>query len=154
MGMGQPEYCDYGIKLEWSADGEIGIISTEGDMSREAVDTWADLTIRTITQFPTGKTGYLVLNMTGPKQGYTPYAARRTVDVYRAVPAHTRGYAAIVMRDSLLIRMMRALIRKEMHLMRGGVTQRFFTSLDEAMQWIQQCQSAQQHPAASRFKGL
>lgn len=138
MGSRQPEYCSYGIQLEWSDDDRIAIFSTEGDMSREAVDIWAELTIRTIQSYPPGQMGYLLFNMTGPKQGYTPYAAKRTLDVYRAVPPHARGFAAIVMHDTMLIRMMMAMLRREIHLIRGGIAQKFFVSMDEAQQWLRE----------------
>jgi hypothetical protein len=145
----EPEYCNYGIRLEWSPDKRIAIISTEGDMSREAVDTWAELTIRTIGRFTPGQVGYLLFNMTGPKQGYTPYAAKRTLDVYRAIPTYARGYAAIVMRDTLLIRMMTALLRREIHLLRGGIVQKFFLDTDEAEGWLRERMAAQDNSASA-----
>lgn len=152
MGSKQPEICDYGITLHWSADDRIAIISTEGDMSHEAVDTWARLSIKTIQSYKPGEIGYMLFNMTGPEQRFTIYGAQRTLDVYRAVPSHLQGYAAVVLADNSITRMMTALLKRELHLLRGGVVQKFFQSSEKAEAWLRECMAAQE-PTEKSSKG-
>jgi hypothetical protein len=147
----QPEICDYGITLHWSEDDRIAIIATEGDMSREAVDTWARLAIKTIQSYKPGEIGYILFNMTGPGQRFTTYGAQRTLDVYRAIPPHLQGYAAVLLADTTITRMMTALLKRELHLLRGGVVQKFFQSYENAEAWLRECMAAQD--AKARTEG-
>jgi len=126
----------FGVRVEWSDDNRLATISTDGDMSREAIDLWAEVTLDIIQQWPQGEMTYLLFNMTGPKQGYTPYAARRTRDLYKSVPNHAEGYVAVVMRDTLILRMMSFLMHYELTMMRGKAKQQFFISVDDAYRWL------------------
>ncbi|GEM_PF-3167012 len=130
------EYYNYAIQVEWSDRNRIAIISTEGDMSREAVDLWHQVTLKTLCEWPKGEQGHLLFNMTGPKQRYTPYGVRSTRQIYKNVPPDIRGYIAVVMNDTLLLRMMNVLMQYEVSLIQGRAKQKFFVSYDEAHNWL------------------
>lgn len=133
-----PEYFAYGIQLTWSHNNRIATITTEGDMARPAIDMWAEVTTRVIQEWPPEQVVGIIFDVSSPNQGYTPYAAKRTRDIYQVIPPHLYGYAAIVMRDNLIMRMMSFLLQRENRLLNGRATERFFTSLDEAYVWMRE----------------
>ncbi|HEX2621924.1 MAG TPA: hypothetical protein VHL11_17325, partial [Phototrophicaceae bacterium] len=126
MAKKQNEVLPYGITLNWSDDDRIAIIATEGNMTRAAIDTWAELTMRVGRSWEPGQRLSMLFNMTGPGQSYTPYAAKRTVDVYRATPPGLTGDIAIVMRNTVVVQLLMILIRQEGRTIAGRLTQCFF----------------------------
>lgn len=130
------ETFNYGISLDWSDDNRIAIIATEGNMARAAVDTWAELTMRVARDWTPGQKLSALFDMTGPKQGYTPYAAKRTIDVYRATPPQVTGDVAIVMRNTVVVRLLILLIQREGRALEKRLNQRFFTDLNVAHDWL------------------
>lgn len=130
------ETFDYGITLNWTDDNRTAIIATEGNMSRTAVDIWAELTMRVAREWAPGQKLSVLFDMTGPQQSYTPYAAKRTMDVYKATPPTLAGDIAIVMRNTVVVRLLMLLVRREGRPFEKRLNQRFFTDIDVAHEWL------------------
>jgi hypothetical protein len=132
----QNEVLPYGVTLKWSDDDRIATVATEGNMARPAVDTWADLTIRVVREWTPGQHLSILFNLTGPKQGYSPYVTKRTIDVYRSAPSGLTGDVAIVMQNTIVVRLLMILVQREGQIVGGRITQRFFLDLQEAHEWL------------------
>lgn len=130
------ELFDYGVRLDWLDDNRIAVIKTEGRMARAAIDTWADLTIRVIREWEAGQKLVIMFDLTGPDQSYSPYVAKRTIDVYRSAPPHLFGDIAIVLRQSIVVQLLTILAQREGRSLGGRATQRFFTDTDAALSWL------------------
>lgn len=126
----------YGIQLTWAADDHIAIISTEGTMEIAAIDTWAELTLRVLREWPRERKALVLFNNTGEKQAYTPYAVARTRRLYAEAPTDLYGSAAIVLRPGHLFYHLRHILQIEALRVNHRLTQRFFTSADEAYAWL------------------
>lgn len=76
----------YGHQLLWLDDGRIALIRGAGDMSRPAIDDWAQLVLDTIRQFPPNMAVCILNDLTHPEQGFTPYAQERVKQLYHHIP--------------------------------------------------------------------
>ncbi|MDX1995020.1 MAG: hypothetical protein SF029_21750 [bacterium] len=132
-----PEQYPYGIRVEWLDNNQIAVISTEGNMSRDAVDTWADVTLQTINNYP-GNRGYFLFDMTGRDQTYTPYGVWRTEKLVKSIPPEKHGYAAIVLKQhqDLLSRHLLDVIEAIVRIRSRQIKTKFFVYQDEALEWL------------------
>src|SRR5687767_2826271 len=102
----------YGAQRYRIENGKVIVIYGSGDMSREALIAWANLVIDTINQEPPGSKVYLMADLTNPRQGFTPYTRIVVEDIYKRLPPDRDIVAAIVMRDSILIQIITALVNR------------------------------------------
>jgi len=103
---------EYGI--EWYRLGKIEIISSDGDMRRIAVDMWANLLREIIQSKESSETLYLVLDLTGTKQGTTPYSTQITRGIAQYLVDSREGntYASVLMKNELLVGIINAIFHK------------------------------------------
>lgn len=130
---GQENY-DFGVIRAWLDDYQICYIQTDGCMQRAGVDTWADLVIDTIENWPEGQPIAILQNLTHPDQGFTPYSRSRGMDTLAAVPEDRIGFNAIVMQDTFVNRTLGFFInsiRRD-----DKVAIRVFTDNHEALTWL------------------
>lgn len=132
------EYYDFGITREWIEDNRIVVITTQGDMSRAAVDTWADLVIDTASNWEANKPVFLLHDLSSRDQGLTPYSRERADQTYDAVKSGTEGCIAVVVREGVINRLISLLYfrhRKE----RGmNLQERLFITRPEAESWLRE----------------
>lgn len=132
------ETYDFGIERYYLDDGKIGVIATEGDMRRAAMDMWAEVCIDLLKTWPPGQPVYAILKLDGPKQGFTNYARQRSYNVIEAMPNDTPVYAALILKDSLVTRIMSGFLAT----VRRGKRrrERIFADFDEAYNWLKEMQ--------------
>lgn len=79
------EHLGQGVRRYWRAPC-IAVIETDGEMSRSAVDIWAEATTRTIRDYPDSyKAIYLLQNLSHPNQRLTTYSRQKTEEIYKSV---------------------------------------------------------------------
>jgi hypothetical protein len=133
----QVEIFPYDARRYRIEDGEVVVIYGSGDMSREALNAWADLVVNTVREQPVDAKVYILLDLTNPRQGFTPYTRTVIELVYKSLPTDRDIYAAVLMRDSILIQIVTGLVNR-LHRTRAGITQRLFNNRDAALNWLRQ----------------
>lgn len=129
------ETFGYGVKRYTIEQDRIIVIETEGNMSRAAIDTWADLTIQTLQQEDDGTPLLLLQNLSNKNQGFTPYTRKRTDDVLHNYPHRRQTRVATVLPDTFIVRLVKGVLRQ-----RGWkathIQERIFTSYPQALDWL------------------
>jgi hypothetical protein len=128
---------EYGIRQTPILEGKAVMLVRGGDMSNTAVDVFAGQLINLIKEWEPGKNLYLLLHMAHPKQGFTPYGRAQVEKSYSHIPPTVRGYAAVLLPNTLVFRMVSLFIqhRKIKH---ANVSVRPFTDEAEALQWLRE----------------
>jgi hypothetical protein len=128
---------DYNIA--WHRTENIDIITSEGDMRRVAVDLWTTLLHEIIDSKPTSDVLFILLDLTGPKQAATPYSMQTTRQVAEYVTNKREGksYAAVLMKNALLVGIIRAFFH-QYFARQEKLIYRLFTDEAEAMTWLEQ----------------
>ncbi len=108
----EKEDFGYGVTLHWMGNGQIAVIETQGDMSREAIDVWADLVIRLLHQGQSDDSIFMLQDLSHKNQGVTPYGMKRNKDIQRHLSRRGAVYMAIVFRNPMLVKMAFSLIRR------------------------------------------
>lgn len=130
------ENYPYGITLEWRHGKQLAIIQTQGDMSNEAVDVWADLLIKVLREMPEEGSFFFIDDLSHPNQSITPHAMQRAREILGVIPRTRRGvYFAIVLANSFVNRM-GAVLMKQFLSWNSNVVYGMFTSRADADQWI------------------
>lgn len=125
----------YGTRREWRDENRIAVIVGTGRMDRVVIDEWADLVIETIQHWPLPGPIPLLIDLTAENQGFTPYAAKRTEDVYEAVPAGRVVFGAIVLPPGIINSLVSLFVRRQ-HSKAGRIIERVFTSHADALEWL------------------
>jgi hypothetical protein len=105
------EHYNYGISRILLDNGRIVLIKTNGDMSRNAINTWASLIILTIQDWDKEKTLAVLHDLTHPSQGLTPYARERTTELLKYIPNTLQTYSAVVLPPTFMNRIINMFIR-------------------------------------------
>lgn len=132
------EQFDYGIQRIWRHDGRLVEIRTEGNMARDAIDTWAEVVMETARGWSAGSPILIFHNLSYKNQGITPYSMKRAEDTYSAVPDDPKieTYVAVLLNETLFTRMVSLFFRRN----RGkykNVHERVFTRHDSALAWLE-----------------
>jgi hypothetical protein len=125
------ENFEFGIRRY--QEGEIIIIESEGNMSRNALDVWTDVVLTSIPQVK--DTAYYLIDLSHPNQGITPYSSSKTQEIMEAIPPEMPVYAAVVLRESILTQMIIRILRPYFRNLKN-MDMRFFVSREQAMVWL------------------
>jgi hypothetical protein len=131
------ETYEYGITRQWLDGGRIAQITTQGDMTRGAVDQWAELVIDTVRTWPDDGPIFLLEDLSHRYQGFTHYARQRAEDTYRSLKEGQRGYLALILRHSIIMQIISLFLRRRPP-GPGIIEERIFTSYDEALRWLRE----------------
>lgn len=131
------EQYDYGITREYIDDGQIAVITTQGDMRRAAIDTWADLSIDTMQTWKPERPILILQNLSHKDQGITPYSRKRAEDAFKQIPSQPL-YSAIILPNSFINRVIGLFVGRQ----RMGQNQesRIFTNLEDGLAWLREKQ--------------
>jgi hypothetical protein len=105
------ECYNYGISCSLLDKGQIVLIKTQGDMSRNAINTWASLIILTIQDWDKEKPLAVLHDLTHPNQGLTPYARERTAELLKHIPNTCQTYSAVVLPPTFMNRIIDMFVR-------------------------------------------
>lgn len=130
------ESYDYGITRSEIADGQIIVIRTKGDMSRNAINTWASLLILTMQDWKSNHPLGLLHDFRHPAQGLSPYARERTLDVLRHRPKTLTVYSAVLLPNTFMKRIIDMFLRTPAFHHSGHVI-KIFHNEDHATTWLQ-----------------
>ncbi|MCU0495752.1 MAG: hypothetical protein MUF87_00210 [Anaerolineae bacterium] len=128
------EHYAYGITREWNDDHSIVIVATQGDMARGAIDTWADVLIETIKVWDTDKPILVLHDLSHRNQGLSQYSRQRAEELYNYIPVDKPTYAAIVISDGLVSRLISIFF--VMRWRGNHIHERIFTNRKEALAWL------------------
>ncbi|MFW5696466.1 MAG: hypothetical protein ACOCXR_01630 [Phototrophicaceae bacterium] len=145
------ETFDYGISRYWIADGRIAVIATEGNMRREAIDSWAEATLGLMDIWPEGQPYAHIQKLDAPGQGFTQYSRQRTQELIARLPSDRPCYTAVVLADAFINRVFGFFLRTVRH---NGKQQqeRVFFTLDEAQAWLLEKLDALEDEQASQHE--
>lgn len=144
------ETYPYGIVREWLDDRRIVAISSEGDMQRPAIDTWAQVCIATQREWPSGVTVLCLCDLCRSVQSFTPYALRRTEDILRARPDSQVSVIAITIADALVRWQVQVVLRLSLPSL-PDFSWSCFGSRGEGLSWLRAY--LRQQPEALGFGG-
>lgn len=123
----------YGVTREMPYEGRIAVYTIE-NMTRNAIDSWADDRKEMIDHHPQEHT-MRTLHIIDDASGFiSPYASARVREAVHYA-AHVKNYTAVVVNESLTARMVEVLLRKLAGVIRNWKF-RFFHTREEAEQWL------------------
>jgi hypothetical protein len=131
------ENYSYGITRSFLDGGHIVAIQTEGDMSRNAINTWASLLVLTMQEWKSERPLAVLHDLTHPNQGLTPFARERTMDVLRARPKDMEIYNAILLPPTFIYRIIEMFLRTPIF-QQDGLYIEVFSRKEEALEWLQE----------------
>ena len=127
------EQLGYGVIREMPYEGQITVYTVE-NLSRDAIDAWAEDRREMIDHFPSDATMRTIHIIDDASGFISPYAtARIRESVHYA--AKVKGYTAVVVSESLTARMVEIMLRKLAGVIRNWKF-RFFHSRQEAEKWL------------------
>lgn len=130
------ENYPFGITFEWRYEKRLAIVQTQGDMSNEAVDIWAELLMKVLKEMPEEGAFFFIDDLSHPNQGITPHAMKRGREVLSATPRTRKGvYFAVVLANSFVNRMTSVLMKQFLS-WNSNITYGMFTSRADADKWV------------------
>lgn len=123
---------EYDLIEEWWHDDALVIIRGSGDMSRRALDHWANCVLSAINSFPEFSPVFMMFDLSSPKQGFTPYS-RSVIDrLYQHLP-NKLIYLGIFMREGIISRIISLYVNR-----REGrdLTIRMFFDEHKTIDWL------------------
>lgn len=126
---------NYGITRQYIEAGKIVVVTSQGDMSREAIDCWTDVILDTMKDWEVGKPLLALIDLSSKRQGYNQHGQRRAEDIRRALRPEIPTYAAIVLSDNVIHRLFSTMFYRLWRQEKTS-TLRIFTERDKAMSWL------------------
>jgi hypothetical protein len=133
----ESEGYNYGIARSFLNDGRIVVVKTEGDMSRNAINTWASLLVLTMQEWKSEHPLAVLHDLRHPNQGFTPFARKRTLDVVKARPKHLTVYSAILLPPTFMKRIIEMFLRTPIFRQEGLYVQ-VFSDNEDALAWLRE----------------
>lgn len=131
------ETYGYGITRSYIDNGNIIIFRTQGDMSRDAINTWASMLILTMQEWKSERPIAALHDLTHPNQGLTPHARERTIDVMKRRPKGLTIYSAVVLPNTFMHRIIDMFLRTPIF-HQAGHEVRIFPSESQALDWLRE----------------
>lgn len=127
----------HGITRYCLEDGQVLVVASEGDMSREAIDVWAGVVRETMIGYPADQHLFVVLDLSGPRQGLTPHSSYRARELYQMVVSEriVGTSVAVILRDSIIAQII-SVFARQLASGRRDFHQRIFTNMDAAREWL------------------
>ena len=107
------EQYNHGITRTFIDDSALAIIRTQGNMSRDAINTWASLQVLTMQEWQSKRPIAILNNLSHPQQGLSPFARKRTQDVIKAIPDGMIVYSAVVLPKTFMYHIMDMFLRSK-----------------------------------------
>lgn len=127
----------HGTTRTYMDDNQIVAIRTQGDMSRDAVNTWASLLILTMQEWKSEHPIGLLLDLTHPNQGLTPYTRERALDLMNRIPDGMTVHCAVILPGTFMYRIIEMFLRTPaFH--RSGHKIEVFRSEKQALNWLRE----------------
>jgi len=137
------ETFKYGITRTYIDEGRIAIIKTEGNMLKNAIDTWASLLILTMQEWDAPQPIAVLHDLSHPAQGLTPYARERAADLMNYRPEGAMIYSAVVLPPTFMNKIIGQFIRLSAF-QHPNHQARIFVLQDDAIVWLRQQSAAHQ----------
>lgn len=131
------EQYGYGITRTLIDDNTIVIVRTQGDMSRNAINTWASLIILTMQEWDSERPLAMLHNLSHPQQGYTPFSQKRTQDIVNARPEGLKVYSAVVLPRTFMYHIIEMFSRTPIFKASGQLI-KFFNTEAQAIIWLRE----------------
>jgi hypothetical protein len=132
------ERYPFGITREWIDDERIVVITTQGDMSRAAIDTWANVVMDTAANWNPDQPFFLLHDLSSKDQGLTPYSRQRAEETYDALRPGTSGCIAVVIREGFVNRLVSLLYFRRRKARGMNLEERLFTTKADALTWLRE----------------
>ncbi len=124
----------YGIEVTWKTP-NYAVVTSQGEMSRQAINAWADTVIATIQTHNSSQPLFLLVDLTHPNQKYSLHGIERSRDVYRSIPHQKSVTFAVAVAQGPVHHL--AMIFLTRVFVGDGVTYKVFGTASEAGAWLQ-----------------
>jgi hypothetical protein len=130
------EELEFGITRQYLKNKQQIFIKTQGDMRREAIDRWSEVVVESLTNWGNQPPILLLMDLSAPTQGITPYALKRLPELNREVARlNIPIKAAIVFRNMIITRMFRAMSSSQRNQPRN-LQVAIFTDITSGQVWL------------------
>lgn len=126
----------HGIR-RYCEDDIIILESTQGDMSRQAVDTWLTATTQIFREAEASGVILGLFDTSHPNISITPYARARLTDYNKNYDGGGKIYATLLLSATMLYQFTSIFIRGKAG-KRQNITYRAFTDRDKALAWLRE----------------
>lgn len=131
------EHYSHGITSKVIDDGSIVIVRTQGDMSRNAINTWASLLVLTIQDWKSKRPIAIINNLSHARQGLTPFSRERAHDIIKAIPADKTVYGAVVLPKTFMYHIIDMFSRSNIF-RKQNLEMRLFNCETQAIAWLRE----------------
>ncbi len=129
--------AEYAIRW-YTLDDVIHVVSSEGNMRREAIDSWADMVREVVDSIDPDKPMFIIVDLSAPSQGFTPYGGSITRNLLRYVieQRNAISYIGMVLSDSIINQIISTFFQQVLN--RSNYPRQTFTNPGEALAWMRQ----------------
>jgi hypothetical protein len=142
------ETYPYGTQRYFLDDGGIVVVVGGGDMRRPSVDEWAEVMTDAINAFPHPTHTFMLLDLTHPNQGFTPYSRVKASEIASRIQAGRALIIALLFDNSILNNIVVIFMNRIVMMMQSKIVFKTFLNREQALAWLrekrQQVESA--HP--------
>ncbi|GAB5426377.1 MAG: hypothetical protein Crog4KO_35240 [Crocinitomicaceae bacterium] len=128
---------NHGITCSFTDNGNVVIVRTQGDMSRNAINTWASLLILTMQEWQSKRPFAIINNLSHPQQGLNPFARQRSQDVIKAIPEDMLVYSAVVLPRTFMYHIMDMFLRSRIF-QKENLEIQLFNTEAQAIKWLRE----------------
>lgn len=136
------EAFDYGITREWQYNNALFIITSEGDISRAAIDVWADAIQGAMQTFDTDRPLFALIDLSHPNQAYTPYGNSKGRELIQSIPYGQKVYAAVIIQNTLIMRLFGATFNF-FRGKQGDFNYQILNTREKGLEWLKQRMKAE-----------
>lgn len=129
------EHYDFGITREWIDEGHIVVITTQGDMRRDAIDAWVNVSLDTLSLWQVDRPILVIQNLSSKMQGFTPYARKRSEDILAQL-SDRPCYTALILPNTFIFRVIGFFVGRQR--VDKHQENRVFTNVEEGLAWLRQ----------------
>lgn len=129
----------YGTQRYFLDDAGIVVVVGSGDMRRPGVDEWAEVMTDTINTFPNPARTFMLLDLTHPDQGFTPYSRVKASEVASRIQAGRTLIIALLFDNSILNNIVAIFMNRiVMMMMQSRLLFKTFLDREQALAWLRE----------------
>lgn len=132
------EEYEYGIVRYWLEDERIVVVKTQGDMSRNAINTWASLLILTMQEWKSERPIAVLNDLSHPSQGLNAHSRERTIDLLNHIPKNQKVYSAVILPNTFMFRIIDMFLRQNVF-RRPDYEVQVFNNQEAGVAWLRDC---------------
>jgi|GEM_PF-2557698 hypothetical protein len=134
---GTEEAYPYGTQ-RYALDDGIRVVVGSGDMRRHSVDEWTEVMTQTINTFPHPTHTLLLLDLTHPNQGFTPYSRIKASEIVDNIQPGRTVVIALLFRDSIINNIVMIFMNRIVMMRQSKILFKTFLRREQAVAWLRE----------------